>query len=408
MNVGVLLSNFSPETGGRHTFEQEVFDSLLRLGDECQHTFHVFARHGVAASSLDNERVRVIPLTARRRFLEKLHSGIASLARFVTKRGRRELRYGQTAGWLQQVILKSDVELMWYPTPGAATMDVPYITTVWDLQHRLQPYFPEVSASTEWEKREQEYATVLRRATYVVTGTRVGKEEIERFYQVSPERIRTLPHPTPRFALDAPDGNEDATVLAKFDLTPGYLFYPAQFWPHKNHAALLRAVRLLKDKHGMTLPLVLVGADYGNQPFVKRLADELGIASQVHFLGFVSQRELVALYRNALATTYVTYFGPENLPPLEAFALGCPVVATRVAGADEQLGDAALLVDPRKPEEIARAVRSICHNDSLRQLLIEKGKTRARRFTGDDFVAGIVQILDEFQQIRSCWGRRSA
>ncbi len=53
----------------------------------------------------------------------------------------------------------------------------------------------------------------------------------------------------------------------------------------------------------------------------------------------------------------MTFFGPENLPPLEAFALKCPVIASNVSGSEEQLGDAAILVNPVNPEEIAQAIQ---------------------------------------------------
>jgi glycosyltransferase involved in cell wall biosynthesis len=130
----------------------------------------------------------------------------------------------------------------------------------------------------------------------------------------------------------------------------------------------------------------------------------LGLSDHVRFLGFVSQDDLVSLYRHALALTYVSFFGPENLPPLEAFALGCPVIASNVAGAHEQLGDAALLVDPKSPAEIAEAIKAVYENTSLRELLVRRGLARACRWTGGDFVRGVFSLLDEFVPIRRCWG----
>jgi glycosyltransferase involved in cell wall biosynthesis len=100
---------------------------------------------------------------------------------------------------------------------------------------------------------------------------------------------------------------------------------------------------------------------------------------------------------------YVSFCGPENLPPLEAFALGCPVVAAEVAGAQEQLGDAALLVDPKKPDQIAHAIQSLWRDRALRRTLVKRGLARAVRFTGEDFVKGVFGILDEFEPIRRCW-----
>jgi glycosyltransferase involved in cell wall biosynthesis len=90
-------------------------------------------------------------------------------------------------------------------------------------------------------------------------------------------------------------------------------------------------------------PVVFCGSDKGNESYIKQMAAELDLADQVKFLGFVPQEDLCSLYRNAFALTYVTFNGPNGLPPLEAFALGCPVVASKILG--EQLGDGALLVD---------------------------------------------------------------
>jgi glycosyltransferase involved in cell wall biosynthesis len=275
------------------------------------------------------------------------------------------------------------------------------------LQAVLQPFFPEVSARAEWDVRERRYAAALRRASYIITGTRAGQAEIERFYQVAPERVRILPHPTPRFALNAPPG-DDAATLSRLGLAPGFVFYPAQLWPHKNHAGLLQAARILKERDGLAPALVFTGSDQGNRAHLLRLADELGVSSQVHWLGFVERQDLLALYRQAAMLVYPSYFGPENLPPLEAFACGCPVAAARVSGATEQLADAAFLFDPANPTEMAQAIRSIWSDEGLRRTLVARGRQRASRFTGDDFAGGVLAILDEFEQVRRCWPQAAA
>jgi glycosyltransferase involved in cell wall biosynthesis len=117
----------------------------------------------------------------------------------------------------------------------------------------------------------------------------------------------------------------------------------------------------------------------------------------------VPQEDLCSLYRNAFALTYVTFSGPSNLPPIEAFALGCPVIASKILGVEEQLGDAALLVDPKQPEEIAFAIKLLWDDHSLRQSLVERGFARASKWTCEDYVKSIFLLLDEFVPIRRCW-----
>jgi glycosyltransferase involved in cell wall biosynthesis len=294
---------------------------------------------------------------------------------------------------------------MWFVTPDYVEFDIPYIFTVLDLQHRLQPWFPEVSSNGQWHKREQMYATAIPRASAVIIGAEAGKMEIVHFYRVPQMRVKLIPHPTPRFALSA-SKNTGKEALAKYHIPEGYLFYPSQFWPHKNHVGLLLAVNLLRERYNLILPVVFVGSDKGNLQYVRRVVDELGLSTQVHFLGFVPREDMVGLYHNAFALTYLTFFGPENLPPLEAFALGCPVIGSKVSGAKEQLGDAALLVDPRDEEQIALAVKSLYDDPALRRTLVQRGFKRAAKWTAEDYVKGVFAILDELEPVRRCWDNR--
>jgi glycosyltransferase involved in cell wall biosynthesis len=123
----------------------------------------------------------------------------------------------------------------------------------------------------------------------------------------------------------------------------------------------------------------------------------------VRFLGFVPTEELIRLYQQAAALAYVSFGGPENLPPLEAFALGCPVVAADVPGAVEQLGDAALLVDPRSPEAIAEMLARVIREPAVAEDLRSRGRRRAESRRAEAFVRGMFAWLDGFERVRRSW-----
>jgi glycosyltransferase involved in cell wall biosynthesis len=381
-----------PEMGGGYTFQDDVLRALEKAAGTGPHTFVVFG------SEPGNEGRSNGPFP--------LHS----LSRGVWKRAASRLAQwssGEQAAepeWIERMLVDTGVELMCHLSSEYLSTAIPYIQVVWDVQHRLNPIFPEV-AGRHWTSRERLHELALRKAALLVTGTSAGKAELEFFYQIPPPRITVLPHPTPRFALEAPP-DDGRNVLQKFALPEGYLLYPAQFWPHKNHVTLLQALALLKKEHGLEVALALVGSDRGNERHVKECTAELGLRDQVHFLGFVSRDDIVALYRRAAALVYVSFFGPENLPPLEAFALGCPVIAARVPGSEEQLGEAAILVDPASPEQIAAAVRSLRDHPSRRADLVARGHDRARRFTGEDFASGLISMIDTLAPLRRCWSSR--
>jgi glycosyltransferase involved in cell wall biosynthesis len=398
MNVGVYIGDASPETGGGYTFVHDVLREIERPSVSAQHRFTIVT---TSASTTDGSTLDVLSLAPALRDLPT--RARVRLSRSVDRfLGRAPAPSDWSRPAVDRLLADARIDVMWYLQPATCwSLNVPFVTVVWDLQHRLQPYFPEVTAGNQGFIRDDVYRSLLPRASLVIAGTDAGRDEIVRFYGVAPERIRILPHPTPSFALAAaagPGGSRPASAPAG-----EYLYYPAQFWPHKNHVNLLEALGILRQRHGLPLTLALSGADHGNLAFVKEAADRVGVADAVRWLGFLSRQDLVGMYRHALALTYVTFFGPENLPPLEAFALGCPVVASDVSGAREQLGDAALLVDPRDPEQIAAAVQRLHGQPAERALLVERGHARARRFTSGDFVAGVVAWLDEFAPIRSCW-----
>ncbi len=401
MKVGVLLRNMAPAAGGGFTFLDDILQALMRV--ESKHTFVVFGN--LTKDQTEEATPKHLQfVSSRRSFLERARYKLTRVAaRAVAKlpiiRNMFQITH---AHWLKRAVDDLGIEVIWFVTPGYIEVDIPYIFTVFDLQHRLQPWFPEVSANGQWRGREEMYATAIPRASRVIAYSQVSKTEIVHFYRLPPERVSLIPLPTPRFALsDLKDNGKE--VLTKYRIPGGYLFYPAQFWPHKNHVGLLLAVSILRERYKLIFPVVFVGFDKGNLQYVRRVVDKLGLSTQVHFLGFVPQEDMVRLYRNAFALTDLTFFGPVNLPPLEAFALRCPVIASNVSGAQEQLGDSALLVDPRDEEQIALAVKSLYDDPALRQTLVQRGLERAGKWTAEDFVRAVLSILDEFEPLRRCW-----
>jgi len=400
MKVGVYFPGVPPTVGGGYTFEQEILRSLLELSEKSAHDFVLYF------DTANTDITQSLPET------KNLHSKWLDVREYVSA-GRMFLlkasqKFRFMRGWviapkiLQLAAQKDHAQLMWFPTPISLPVEIPYIATMYDIQHRLQPWFPEVSQKGQWDYRENFFSSYLRRATYIITPNRTGQDELSFFYQIPSEHFRRLPHFTPRIA-ELPSQNEVSSILKKYGFSSPYLFYPAQFWAHKNHVNLLKALSILREQYKIDLDLVLTGYDKGNLQYVKSMVERFHLQEYVHFLNFVPRQDLIALYTGAFALTYVTYFGPENLPPLEAFACGCPVIASDVPGAAEQFGDAVLRVNPSQPSEIALAVKKLYEDGQLRAIMIEKGTARAHTFDSCDYVSAVFRIVDEFESIRINW-----
>jgi len=392
LKIGIYSGEWRPGSGGGFTFQHELVNEITKANSR-HDIFIIGGRRG----ELSPGGARYISLADYR---GNLLPRLVNKAVKIATRGFADKKLFEAA--LDRALKKNNIELVWFVSTAAAKVTVPYIVTVWDLAHRVHPYFPEVSVTGwSWDTRENHYRALLPRAAGIITGTQAGKEEIIKYYQVPDHLVKVVPFPTPSFVLPAND--QLTTANKELKLPERYLFYPAQFWPHKNHVNLLLAMKILSDKYGMDLKLVLTGADRGNLDYVRKKIMELNIDDRVIILGFVDKDVLTGLYRNAFALVFPTFLGPDNLPPLEAFALGCPVVASEVSGAQEQLGDAAILFDPKNPEDIAHKIKTLYYDPAKREHLIRKGRLRAESWTMRDYVNRVLTFVDEFEPVRRCW-----
>lgn len=302
------------------------------------------------------------------------------------------------------------IDLMLYPVPTTVAFEVatPYVAAVHDLQHRLQPEFPEVSAGGEAETREYLFRNLVRGALIVLVDSEIGKEDALDLYAghgLDASRVHVLPFVPPAYLLDTSPPDLEG-VRERHGLPERYLFYPAQFWPHKNHDRLVRALALLRDEHGVEAGLVLCGSREGDirertHASLAALVRKLRLELQVTELGYVPDADMRALYAGAVALVMPTFFGPTNIPVLEAWSAGCPVITSDIRGIREQVGDAALVADPRSPEAIAAAIARLWDDAALAALLAERGRLRLRAYGPNEYRQRLQAVVEEARELMS-------
>lgn len=303
---------------------------------------------------------------------------------------------------LDAVIEAERIDVTWFLGSFQRTT-FPKVITLFDLEHRFHPMFPEVSRyGWTWGQREEFYRESLPSSTFVVCGTEYGREKAIECYGLCPERVRVIPLPVPSFAVEespVPELPPDIKSIGP------YLFYPAQCWPHKNHIAILHALRRLDARGVIPLCAVFSGASKENRKYIEEQAASMGLSGRVVFLGICEEPLLRTLYRGACALVYPSFFGPDNLPPLEAFALDCPVIAAAVPGSSEQLGLAALTFEPASDEQLAEQIVRLLKEPSLRAELVRRGKERLVGRSAANYVDGLMRLVTELMPIFRCWDR---
>jgi glycosyltransferase involved in cell wall biosynthesis len=127
---------------------------------------------------------------------------------------------------------------------------------------------------------------------------------------------------------------------------------------------------------------------------VGRIA-ELDLRGDVTILGYVPSEDMYSLYKHAVATVFVSLIGPTSIPPLEAMFVGSPLVVSNVYAMPEQVGDAALLVDARSPEDIAAKVERVWSDEALRRTLADRGRAQSALWTTAHFGERLRAIVSE-------------
>jgi glycosyltransferase involved in cell wall biosynthesis len=370
-----------------------VLEQPLDVGGGFQQSLNDLLWFCTWAASADTEVVVFTPHQQSRSLLADFGIGAEILKAGLLDRFMLFLKYFRAFDLLQyglrirapyeKRLMKSGVDLVYFTTTSNWHMllyRLPFIITIFDGCHRDAPEFDEVREFGSFERREMLFHSASTKAVLVIANAEELIDALCRRYAMERDRAVCIPFsPSPYVTRSAASDNSgDDAVLRKYKLEPGYLFYPAQFWPHKNHATLLAALALLRDE-GLKKRLVLCGSDRGARGRIEALIAHYDLADQVSIIGFVDSSELGGLYRQAMALAMPSYFGPTNLPPLEAWAVGTPVIYPEAFRA--QAGDAAVLFDYDSPRSLADAILSLESAD-VRARLRRAGTDRLQYFAG--------------------------
>jgi len=270
-----------------------------------------------------------------------------------------------------------------------------HIGVIHDLMHRYEAQFPEVGTKEEVEARDSVFSYVVEHAQTILVDSNIGKAHVYECYSNVQANIEVLPFTVFKDQMPAHSQKPKAQLPKKF------FFYPAQFWQHKNHKRLAEALSICLEQNPEQCPkqckdmhfVLTGGTDKNGYDAFQECIKALNIEKHFSILGYVKAEEIVWLYENAQALVMPTFFGPTNIPPLEAFSKVCPVAISDIYGHREEYGDAALYFDPKSSASIADVLYKLWTDNELCTVLSQKGLERANAWTEEDFKKRLLDII---------------
>ena len=383
------------ENGGAKVFVLELLRRLAELAPQTQFVLLTQAASHTELAALDSANVRrlmVINLDkpasrtlAARVFSRALTYLPGRLARVAGRLGYSLLTLVKRSA--SRSLLKDlEADLLFCPftAPTYFEPTIPTISVIYDLQYNA---YPEFFATHDCIQRARTFDEARRKSTMLVAISDFTRNSAIAAAKLNPDQIRTIHLQVSQHSLrTAP---RDDTILDRLGLAPGkYLIYPANFWRHKNHELLLTGFGLARHR-GLPddIRLVCTGAPGERRDWLLRAARGLSLEGRILFPGYLANPELLALMSHSAGMIFPSLYEGFGLPVVEAMATGVPVACSNVTSLPEVAGDAAILFDPRVPDEIATAIISLTQHGEMRSRLIAAGNERAARFSDSSRMA---------------------
>lgn len=275
----------------------------------------------------------------------------------------------------------------------------PFVVTIHDL---ILTQFPTLRATTKspliYYLKNLAYrlviASAIRRAKKVVTVSEFTRQDIISHFRVNPGKVVVTLEGIADNFLKKPELSNDQIVLSRYNIASPFLLYVGNAYPHKNLEGFLHSFVVLKERNPQ-LSLVLVGKLDHFYRRVQEKAQELGLAENVFFPGFVPDSDLIYFFRQAAVYVFPSFYEGFGLPPLEAMEMGCPVASSNQSCLPEILADAAVYFNPYNQKEIADVVGNLLSDEKLRDNLRTKGFIQAKKYRWSDCASETLMIYHQ-------------
>ncbi len=222
----------------------------------------------------------------------------------------------------------------------------------------------------------------LKKTSLILTVSQSSKKDIIKYFDVDPNIVYVTPLAS-RYHGNylSPEHCDNLEKEARYNFSQPYILFVSTIEPRKNINSIIDAFNFLKQKYKIPHHLVLIGKKGWNYQPIFAAIENSPWNQQIHHLDYLSDQLVALFYSKADVFVYPSHYEGFGLPVLEAMTLGAPVITANTSSLPEVAGNAALLINPNEPIELAEAILKVVSDSQLRQELVRKGRERAKLFS---------------------------
>lgn len=382
--IGILNATMVSRSGGGFHYMMSLIEGLRNAPDLEIVVF--YDDPDFREFCVESARFKWVLLDRRETLLAKVIRGISS---YLGVRSPMLGRYNVLLDYRIDLLIAFDSLVGFH-------LNIPFLSFIGDVMYKYYPQLPEYPLVHRWI-RDLTTRMSIKHAEIVVVDSEECKKDLVKFFNVPSTKLKPIHLCAPPYIYKYANGQgtNGQNLIARHQLPPRFVFYPAQFWSHKNHANLVKALDLIKRKYKVEIPAVFVGSAWESLQSVQSLLKELHLEHQVYCLGYLPEEEIVALYKKAEALVFASFADYTSIPLVEAMVLGTPIVCSNVFSLPEQVGDAGLFFDPFNIEEMANAIYRVWTDKELKKTLEVNGRKRAEELSYDNFAKEWQSLIHE-------------
>jgi len=250
------------------------------------------------------------------------------------------------------------------------------VATFHDLSFERYPHFFPFKTRL-WHEYFVNPRRIAKKAKKLIAVSESTKKDLEEIYKIDPKKISVVSHGMNQdFRIIDRNDPKLIEIQKKYDLPYKFIFYLGNIEPRKNIASIVAAYKIFISKNPQLGKFKLVLA--GN---ISPLCREFVEKENLKTCGYIEREDRPYVYNLASLFVYPSFFEGFGLPILEAMASGTPVIASNNSSIPEVAGNGAILIDPNRPDEIAKAMKNILIDEKLYNKLRNRGLTQSQKFS---------------------------
>ena len=308
-------------------------------------------------------------------------------------------------------IKKNDYDFMVFLGPSNLSKYVDnlnYVINIWDLDHKLNNQYPEHRNKLTYENREKILTNIVFKSFKIIVPHKNNKQDLINFYKCDEKKIY-IQHSIPYLSLIY-NNNENKDLykkkfeLLEINLDKKIIFYPSQFWPHKNHKYLVDVAKKLKKKKDNRFLFVCCGTDKGSLDYILKEIKNNKLDDYFEILPFIEDDDIISLYLNCSSVVMPTFGGPTNLPLYESFFFKKIIFySNNLIKNDPEFDQCFIGINPDKSSDLVDKLEILFDNSKIKKITDRANLFYHSVCKRENLKKIYLEIFTDFKKILERW-----